>query len=96
MVRSRANVKHARSLDLKKYFQQFELARAVRRFYAYAHHGATYGLHTVPTGAVAPPIFAQILSRALALMATRDAAMSLNADAATVFTDMCIDDIRLS
>ena len=59
--------RYAAHIDLTKFFQQFVL-RAKHRFY-FAHKGKVYALTTIPTGAVSPPIMAQILRRACVTLA---------------------------
>ena len=87
-VRDRVRFRFAAQLDFKKFFQQFELI--TKEFFAVHAQGMTFGLATIPTGGVAPPLIAQVLSRALCLSATR-AAGSQQA----VFFDTMIDNIRL-
>ena len=87
-LRMRVVKKYAAHVDLTKFFQQFELLTR-KRFY-FAHDGNAYELTTIPTGAVAPPIMAQILLRACVSLAIRRA----NATSCVVF-DTMIDNARL-
>jgi hypothetical protein len=79
----------AASLDFKKFFQQFKLL--VWQFYAFLYKGTFYRLATIPTGAVGPPIFAQVLSRAILALAIRTTAEAHD----QVASDCMIDNLRL-
>lgn len=88
-VRNRgAKHAYAASLDFKKFFQEFLLV--VKRFWAFKHHGRVFFLHTVPTGAVGPPLSAQALSRTLLALAVRLANATEHVE-----HDSCIDNLRL-
>ena len=80
--------RYSASLDFKKFFQQFELI--IKRYWAFKFGGRVYHLATIPTGAVLPPMIAQVLSRtllAIAIRATRTHRV--------VESDCCIDNLRL-
>jgi hypothetical protein len=79
----------AASLDFKKFFQQFKLL--VWQFYVFCYKGDFYRLATIPTGAVGPPIFAQVLSRAILALAVRSTTDAHD----TVHSDCMIDNLRL-
>ena len=68
-LRNRAVKRYAAHLDLTKFFQQFELL--TRKRFAFVHNGVVYELSTVPTGAVGPPLLAQILVRAVVTYSIR-------------------------
>ena len=87
-LRRRVLWRYAAHIDLTKFFQQFVL-EAKHRFY-FAHKGKVYALTTIPTGAVSPPIMAQILLRACVTLAIRRA----NVTDRVVF-DTMIDNARL-
>lgn len=87
-LRNRVLYKYAAHVDLTKFFQQFELL--TRRRFCFAHDGYAYELSTIPTGAVSPPILAQILLRACVSLAIRD-----SGTANVVVFDTMIDNARL-
>ena len=86
-TRDRVRFAYAAQLDLKKYFQQYELI--AKRFFAVHANGRDYGLATIPTGAVGPPLIAQVLTRAMCLWATR-----VTGTHASVHFDTMIDNVR--
>lgn len=63
--------KYAAQLDLKKMFQQLALTGGAHEYFCFTYQGVTYSLATVPTGAVAPPLLAQILLRSFCALAIR-------------------------
>lgn len=83
-----AGVKHrfAASLDFTKFFQQFCLNRSAAAWWAVNLLGQSYRLSTVPTGAVFPPIIAQLLSTVLLRVAAANE---------PVHYDCTIDNLRL-
>ena len=91
-ARSRNAVKHkfAASADFTKFFQQFK----VRSHYCFKYNGVTYRLTTVPTGAVGPPVLAEILTRALAAVSIR--AVRADFSPNLVCSDTMIDNIRFT
>ncbi len=76
------------SLDLKKYYQQFELR--VKHFFAFKFKDRVYLLDSIPTGAVGPPLFSQILSKTLLRIAVRSTSTTH-----LIKYDLCIDNLRL-
>jgi hypothetical protein len=89
-VRDRVVFPFARSLDIKKYFQCFFMPRAVAAFFAFPVADAFLVPATVPTGAVGPPLFSQVLAVSAALAAIR-----LSDSSQSVVSDVMIDNIRL-
>jgi hypothetical protein len=89
-VRDRVVFPFARSLDIKKYFQCFFMPRAVAAFFAFPVADAFLVPATVPTGAVGPPLFSQVLAVSAALAAVR-----LSGSSQSVVSDVMIDNIRL-
>jgi hypothetical protein len=87
-LRRRVLWRYAAHIDLTQFFQQSVL-EAKHRFY-FAHKGKVDALTTIPTGAVSPPIMAQILLRACVTLAIRRA----NVTDRVVF-DTMIDNARL-
>ena len=87
-LRRRALYRYAAHLDLTKFFQQFELV--ARKRYAFVHKGEVYVLATVPTGAVGPPLLAQILLRAVVCLSIRECSTG-----SLVVLDTMIDNARI-
>ena len=87
-IRDRIRFKYAAQLDLKKFFQQFRLYTP--EFFAVRFGLASYGLSTIATGGVSPPLIAQVLTRSLCIAAVRE-----TGTATTVFYDCMIDNLRL-
>jgi hypothetical protein len=75
--------------DFVKYFQQFAILESVRHLYAFILDDVMLQLTTVPTGAVGPPLFAEVLTRAVCAKAVRMA----NAQDSVLF-DTMIDNVR--
>jgi hypothetical protein len=89
-VRDRVVFPFARSLEIKKYFQCFFMPTAVAAFFAFPVADAFLVPATVPTGAVGPPLFSQVLAVSAALAAIR-----LSDSSQSVVSDVMIDNIRL-
>lgn len=87
-LRRRVLFRYAAHLDLTKYFQQFDLI--ARKRYAFAHNGDVYVLATVPTGAVGPPLLAQVLLRAVVCLSIRECSAG-----GLVVLDTMIDNARI-
>ncbi len=87
-VRDKVRFRYAAQLDLKKFFQQFELH--TKEFFAVNLGGKAFGLATIPTGGVAPPLIAQVLTRSVCALAIRLAGAT-----DVVFYDCMIDNLRL-
>ena len=86
-ARTAAVYAFAAQADFKKYFQQFELLS--KSAFCFVHGERVFTLASVPTGAVGPPVFAEILTRAVAAYAIR----SCNAGN-VVHADTMIDNVR--
>lgn len=84
-----ATYKYAASLDLKKFFQQFELLS--KQIFVVVHKGTVYELNTVPTGAVFPPLFAQLLTTTILKASIEVASPSQHVE-----FDACIDNLRIA
>jgi hypothetical protein len=80
----------ARSLDITKYFQCFFMPSAVAAFFAFPVADVFLVPATVPTGAVGPPLFSQVLAVSSVLAAVR-----LSGSSQSVVYDVMIDNIRL-
>jgi hypothetical protein len=87
-LRKRVQKRFAAQLDLTKFFQQFTLHTSDN--FLFAHDGKAYRLSTIPTGAVSPPILAQVLLRAVLALAIRQTATTEH-----VVFDTMIDNARL-
>lgn len=97
-IRDFARYRYAATLDMKKFFQNFKLLEGPARYFTFAVRTADgrvrrFTLDTIPTGAVGPPLIAQILVQASCLYAIRTS----KADSLTrgVKYDTMIDNIRL-
>ena len=88
-ARTAAVRKYAAQADFKKYFQQFELV--AKSAFCFVHRHQVFTLASVPTGAVGPPVFAEILTRAVTAFAIR----KCNAGT-VVHADTMIDNVRFS
>lgn len=77
----------AATIDLEKFFQQFSMPPLVQQRWSWTDGRNYYGLTTVPTGAVGPPVFAQILVEAMCALATRTT---------TAHTTAWIDNVRFA
>lgn len=86
-TRKAATFRFAAQADFKKYFQQFELI--AWRSFCFIHDDVVYRLASIPTGAVSPPVIAEILTRAVAAWAIRSTGSAL-----VVFADTMIDNVR--
>jgi hypothetical protein len=78
------------SIDFKKFYQQFILL--TWRYFAFRHAGKSYALASIPTGAAAPPIFAQVLARAIIALAIR----RTGAQPGALEGDCMIDNLRIT
>jgi hypothetical protein len=87
-LRKRVLKRFAAQLDLTKFFQQFTLLTSDN--FLFAHDGKAYRLSTIPTGAVSPPILAQVLLRAVLALAIRQTSTTEH-----VVFDTMIDNARL-
>jgi hypothetical protein len=87
-LRRRVHYRYAAQLDLTKFFQQFTLLTGDN--FLFAHCGKAYRLSTIPTGAVSPPLLAQVLLRAVLALAIRETGST-----SEVVFDTMIDNARL-
>lgn len=85
--RTAARFSYAAHADFKKFFQQFELLAP--QAFCFVYKGKVYQLASVPTGAVGPPIFAEILTRAITAFAIR-----YECAGNVVMVDTMIDNVR--
>jgi len=83
-----ATFTHVATLDLKKYYQQFELV--TKHMFAVVYDSEVYELDTIPTGAVFPPLFGHLLSTTML-----KASIERTDTERTVKYDACIDNLRL-
>jgi len=84
-----ATFRFAASSDFKQFFQQYKIEEKCQKFFGFAFGGREFFLSSIATGAVSPPLFAQVLTRAVANLAIRRAAAG-----GVVFSHCLIDNVR--
>lgn len=84
-----AKLRFSAQADFVKYFQQFPLEQSCRKYFTFGYRGSVYEILTVPTGAVSVPLWAQVITRCIALAAIRKSQGQF-----AVFFDCVIDNVR--
>lgn len=60
-ISAKAARRYAHLYDLTKYFQQYAMPQQLSHLWCFSAGGRHFGLTTVPTGAVGPPLFGHVL-----------------------------------